>query len=248
MLIYIRLVRKFVLPGSIFFSLLFRYADVENTLVPLNHIAELEVTQEQDFSPWLAKLRIMNERVLAFDVRHRDVYQDCLADLGHLPALDDVMQNVLRNYENAKSIWHTRVHRSWGLFRSMWPAALLLDRRLDGTDPDTLSWLKVSMILTVGSGITSLLSIYLFFWGTSKDAWHLMADNIKSMLTGKEVTHSATTLGNVVTIVHALTIIILLVNVVHNMFYFSFSKKELEKFTHKVLDNLSPATKAVAIT
>merc|ERR1719253_2553242 len=137
LVLYVRLVRKFVLPGSIFFSMLSRYADVENTLVPLNHIAELEHTMEQDFSPWLANMKILNERVLAFDVRHRDVYEDTLADIGRSPTLKDIILNVIKNYGNAQGVWHTRMHRSWGLFRSLWPASLLLDRRLDTSDPDT---------------------------------------------------------------------------------------------------------------
>jgi len=226
---WVMLLRKFILPGSIFFFILFRYADVENTLVPLNHIAELEVTQDQDYSPWLAKMKIMNERVIAFDVRHRDVYTDALADSGRLPGLDDIIQNVIANYETASSVWHTRMHRSWGLFRSMWPAALLLDRRLDWSDKDTRSWLIASAILVLGCIITSLLSVYTCMACTSNDGWHLLAVNIKSIFTTRHFTDTATMLGDFVIVCHAVMVVVLLVNTIYNMFYFSFSKAEVDK-------------------
>lgn len=232
---WLRLVRKFVLPGSIFFSMLSRYADVENTLVPLNHIAELEHTMEQDFSPWLANMKILNERVLAFDVRHRDVYEDTLADIGRSPTLKDIILNVIKNYGNAQGVWHTRMHRSWGLFRSLWPASLLLDHRLDTSDPDTHTWLLVCFILLSGCVITSLLSVYIFLSATSPDTWHLFARNIKSTFTHEAYEASPTTLGNLVTIIHAVAVVVLLVSTIHNMFYFCFTPDEVQRAMKKVV-------------
>merc|ERR1719305_1675648 len=104
----------------------------------------------------------MKERVIAFDVRHRDVYADTLTEVGRSPTLEDIYQNILKNYGAAREVWHTRMHRSWGFFRSLWPASLLLDRRLDRTDPETKSWLIVSSILMFGCGLISLLSIHTF--------------------------------------------------------------------------------------
>lgn len=230
---FLRLVKKFALPGAIFFLVLFRYADVENTLVPLNHIAELEVTQDQDSSPWLANMQILNERVIAFDVRHRDVYSDTLADLGRLPGINDIVQNVMANYESSKGVWSTQIHRNWGLFRSMWPAQLMIDRRLDWNDKDTRSWLQVSSILVVGSTITSLLSVFSLLASTSRDSWLLVAANMKSIITKQQVTHTADMLGLLIIVGHAVTVIVLLYYTVLNMFYFSFSQAEIDKAVKK---------------
>jgi len=233
-IMWLRIVKKFVLPGAIFFLVLFRYADVENMLVSLNHIAELEVTQDQDSSPWLARMKIMSEQVIALDVRHRDVYSDTLADIGRQPGLDDIIQNVVANYEAAKDVWSTQIHRSWGLFRSMWPAALMLDRRLDWKDKDTRSWLQVSSIMVGGSAITSLLSVYCLLASTSHDSWHLVAVNFKSVISTHQVTHTATMLGLLIIVVHAVTVVVLLYYTIRNMFYFSFSQAEIDKAVKNV--------------
>jgi hypothetical protein len=190
---------------------------------------------EQDFSPWLANMKILNERVLAFDVRHRDVYEDTLADIGRSPTLKDIILNVIKNYGNAQGVWHTRMHRSWGLFRSLWPASLLLDRRLDTSDPDTHTWLLVCFILLSGCVITSLLSVYIFLSATSPDTWHLFARNIKSTFTHEAYEASPTTLGNLVTIIHAVAVVLLLVSTIHNMFYFCFTPDEVQRTMKKVV-------------
>lgn len=237
---WLRLVKKFALPGAIFFIVLFRYADVENTLVPLNHIAELEVTTEQDTSPWLANMKILNERVIAFDVRHRDVYSDTVADLGRLPGLNDIVQNIMTNYESAKGVWSTQIHRNWGLFRSMWPAALMLDRRLDWNDQETRSWLLVASVLVVASSITSLLSVFSLLSSTSRGSWIILGANMQSVITGQKWTHTACVLGLVTIVGHALMLLGLLYYTVLNMFYFSFSQAEIDR----TVKNASTASRA----
>merc|ERR1740117_1660604 len=117
---YLRLVRKFVLPGTIFFSFLLRYADIENTLVPLNRIVEQDYHKHNRQCPWLSQLQGMNERVFSFDARHRDVVGLVQEKLGKPPTVRDIVQNMVDNYDHAYRFWEQRDHRSWGLFRSMW--------------------------------------------------------------------------------------------------------------------------------
>lgn len=211
--------------------ILFRYADVENTLVPLNHIAELEVSEDQHHSPWLTKLNIMNERVLAFDVRHRDVFADTLADIGKVPNLSDIFANIVANYDISKDQWHSRVHRQWGLFRSLWPAELLLDRRLDSKDELTRAWLITSVILLSGCIITSLMSVYLLLAQTNHVEWGAFFGGIKSLFTNGYITHSEHVLVTFVVVWHALLIVLFMHHAVQNMFYFSFSQAEIEHAT-----------------
>jgi len=230
-----RLLRKFILPGSIFFSMLFRYADVENLLVPLNHIAELEVTQKQNYCPWLANCKVVNERVIAFEARHRDVYSDTMSEIGRAPCLDDIMQNVIKSYESASRVWSTRNHRSWGLFRSMWPAELLLNRQLDWNDKDTRSWLQVSFLLAGASATLSLLSAYGLLAAITSDTWNMFGASIKNLET-RHVSNTATNLGLAVTVFHVVFVILLMVNTVRGMFYFSLSQNEIHETMRKGVD------------
>merc|ERR1719181_868930 len=106
----------------------------------------------------------MNERVLSFDARHRDVVGDCERRTGKAPTLFDVVCNMIDNYSSAHSIWERRVHHNWGLFKSLWPASVLLDVRLDRQDPETWEWIKVFGVLGGGCSIVCLLSLYLLFF------------------------------------------------------------------------------------
>jgi len=224
--------------------LLLRYADVENTLVPLSHIAELEANENQHHSPWLTKLKIMNERVLAFDVRHRDVFADTLAELGKAPTIDDIFRNVISNYDVAKERWHARAHRQWGLFRSMWPAALLLDRRFDMNDEITRAWLITCSILACGSLITSLLSVFLLLFHTTHINWSIFFDSIASLFTKGYLSNSGHVLVNVIVIWHAGLIVVFVYHTIHNMFYFEFTHAEIAHATHRDFRTNRPISEA----
>merc|ERR1719454_1965302 len=56
----IEMVRKFGLPGVIFLGLLARYADIEETLVPLNRISERDVVSAAH-GTWLSSITKMSE-------------------------------------------------------------------------------------------------------------------------------------------------------------------------------------------
>lgn len=233
-LIYVvRLMRKFVLPGGIFFLILAKYADVEHTLVPLNHIAELEVNEDQHHSPWLMRLKIMNERVLAFDVRHRDVFADVQSQSEKTPGLHDILHSVISHYEVSRTQWHARVHRQWGLFRSMWPAALLVDKRLDRTDRPTKQWMIACSTLLGGSVITCCLSVYLLLAYTKHFAWYSFFSAAKTLLsTGYDVKESAHVLVNITVLGHVTLLIFIVHHTITNMFFFQFSQEEIEHATH----------------
>jgi len=208
---YVRLVRKFVLPGTIFFSFLLRYADIENTLVPLNRICEQDFDKSSRSCPWLGKIQVLNERVLAFDARHRDVVGAARTALGKKPSLQEIVQNMLDNYEQAHKFWQRRSHRDWGLFRSMWPASVLLDRRIDRHDPDTFAWLCAWAVLCAGCFIVSMGSLYLLFF--------------KMLFTVVEPM-SETLLADFVLVNHGLLIMMFIYRTIRNMFYFAINEEQ----------------------
>lgn len=238
--VWARLLRKFVLPGSIFFSMLFKYADVEKTLVPLNRIAELDLSQAQNYRPWLANAKVVNERVIAFHVRHRDLYSDTMTDIGRAPRLRDLMQSVINSYESASRSWSARKDGSWGLFRSMWPAELLMNCQLDWNDKETRSWLQVSFIVAGASATLSLLSAYSLLAALSSDKWQIFAANIKSAIETRHVSHTATNLALVVNVCHAVLVIVLMVKAIRGMFYFSLTEGE----AHETMKEASEGTRA----
>lgn len=211
------MVRQFGLPGIIFLCLLARYADIEETLVPLNRISERDVATGLH-STWLSRVTKMSERVLAFDARKRDVVGSCQKEIGRAPTLDDVLTNMIDHYKQAEEAWGRRLHREWGLFRSMWPAAVLLDRRLDSQDPDTLSWLRAFSLLACGCIVACLSSLYLLFF--------------RMLFTGSlEAMHQLNTeilLGDAVLVFHGVLIIIFLYRSVRNMFYYAINSEEAE--------------------
>lgn len=213
---YVTIARRFVLPGFIFFSFLFRYADIENTLIPLNRIVEEDYTKNDRHCPWFAEVQAVYERVLAFDVRHYDVVGRTEAAIGRPPTIRDIIQNLADNYDHAHRGWQKRIHKRWGLFRSMWPAAVLVDSRLDRSDPDTRAWLQVFAILLGGSLLTSGYSIYSLFRSGSDavaSGW-VLKDNRETIAVDTEAL-----LIDVVLVWHALFIVLFLYNSVRNMFY-----------------------------
>lgn len=214
---YLRLLRKFVLPGLIFFSFLGRYADIENVLVPFNRLVELDYTdgtENQRHCIWLTNIFAMNERVLAFDARHRDVIGAAYVEVGKAPTIQDVIKNIIEHYDKSHETWSKRKHRSWGLFRSMWPSALLLDRRLDWQDSDTRAWLIAFVILVIGCALASCISIIVFF--TYGGVFSL----IRMVFSGKiERVDTETMLDHVVLVCHGLLILSFLHRAARNMHY-----------------------------
>merc|ERR1719401_1138995 len=105
-------------------------------------------------------------------------------------------------------------HRSWGLFRSMWPASVLVDHRLDRQDKDTRAWLKVFAILCVGCIFVSSTSLYFLFEHTST-----IITNVKGFTT----MDSEALLKDIVLWVHAVVIFVFLMRAIINMFYFKFN-------------------------
>jgi hypothetical protein len=208
--------KKLILPGIIFFSFLWRYADVENTLIPLNRIIEREYTRSQRDCPWLTELLIANERVFAYDIRQRDVVGETLASIGKAPTIRDVMENLSAHYEDAHAMWLAQHHNPWGLLRALWPAAALVDRRLDRNDRETRTWLIVFCILMVGCGLSSVGSlVFLFKSGTSV--------SIRKQWAMKNTRTDLLTLDAVL-IFHAVIIVLFLLHSFRNMFFHATSK------------------------
>lgn len=208
-MVYVRIVRKFVLPGTIFFAFLLRYANIENTLVPLNRICEQDLTKDKRDCPWLSTVKVLSERVLAFDARHRDVIGQTEAKLGQPATINDIVQNMLENYDYAHKFWSRRKHRDWGLFRSMWPAAVLVDVRLDRTDPETRAWLTVFAIMVSGCAIVCLGSLYLLFF----------------RMLFLDVAIKAVLIADAAIVFHGLLILMFIYRTIQNMFYYTMNSR-----------------------
>jgi hypothetical protein len=226
---YLSLMRKFVIPGAIFMSFFLRYAEIENTLVPLNRICERDYTKDDRKFHSLAKMKALNERILAFDARHRDVVGD-VWDLNAArgndkrPSLDDVFENLLSTYDKAaKTFYDTKKHYSWGFFRSLWPGAVLVDYRLDWHEPKTRSWLIVYTLLISGGCLVSFCSMCFFV----ASIWRLL-------LLGESYTVQGAGAGIFFPTQHLLAIVVLLFHAVlvmyflnctiRGMFYFEVSR------------------------
>jgi len=235
---YYRLVRKFVLPGTIFFSFFFRYASIENTLVPLNRIVEKDYCRNDRNCPWLSKVQGMNERVFAFDARNRDVVGLTMEKLGRAPTINDIVKSMVGNYEVAYEIWEKRQHRSWGLFRSMWPGSVLVDRRLDRQDPETFAWLVVFLIMLAGCALVSCFSLY-FLFQTADHGWLTFVDHLQHItdfVTGKiKSIDTESSLANTVLLFHAVVIVLFLYRTVRSMFHFAIEKSEFTSVTSSMM-------------
>lgn len=221
------LVRKFALPGAIFFAFLLRYGDIENVLVPLNRIVEQEYTRDARTSPWLAKIEVMNERVYAWDARHRDVVGATQTQVGKAPTIDDIVQNIVHNYDHAHKLWQSRAHVRWGLFKSFWPASVILDRRLDWRhDPDTRAWVTVFTILASGCILASMCSLYFLFASTSTQLWRGTLAIIQSIYSGKHdaaAIDTETTLANFAMSFHGILVVLFISRTFKNMYHFKLS-------------------------
>jgi hypothetical protein len=237
---YLRLVRKFVLPGTIFLSFLVRYVDIENTLMPLNRICEQDYSQNQKNCPWLEQIQVLSERILAFDARHRDIVGVAAAKLKRPPTLNDVIVNLVEHYDKSHNFWKKRKHRGWGLFRSMWPACVLVDHRLDWHDPETRGWLTVFAALSSGCLVVSALCLYLLFACTSDHAMMGAFEFLQKLFTGQfNALRSEAVVANVVMVLHGVLILVFINNTCREMFHLKSTGKKLEKSA--TLRHLPPA-------
>lgn len=208
---YLMMARKFVLPGYIFLAFFMKYVDIEDSLIPLNRLAEKDYSQENRHCATLAKVLAMDERVMAFDARHRDIIGECESSLGRKPTLDDIFKKIIEGYEAAHIMRAKHVNHHWGLFRSLWPASVLVDRRLDWRDSRTREWL-ISFNSLLGACIFAALISVLFFFR-----------NIYENLSRPEyITHrSAIVLDTAVLVCHGILVTLFLHHTVHGMFFFS---------------------------
>jgi hypothetical protein len=177
--------------------------------------------------PSLSKLQALDERVLCFDARHRDIVGDVMEEFGRAPKLDDIMQNIIDTYDQASENFFTnRRHKKWGFFRALWPAAVLVDRRLDRNDPKTWSWLIIFGMITVGSIVVSFFSICFFISSIYRNM--LLGRKYQAKWTlstpyGNVVTE--TVLGNIVLSVHAFQLLYFVHKTIFGMYYFEIKTR-----------------------
>jgi len=227
---YVGLVKTFIVPGAIFVSFFVRFAEIENTLIPLNRLVERDYKKGLDENeharsgdlPCLSTLKALNERVLCYDARNRDIVGNAMEELGRAPKLDDILQNIIDTYAEASEMFYTKKkHYSWGFFRSLWPAAVLVDKRLDRDDPKTRSWLATFLIVAVGSLVVSFFSTCFFIssiYRNIKLGYEHHAELTSVGPLSYVVTESA--LGNFVLSVHAFYVLYFVHKTIRGMFYF----------------------------
>jgi hypothetical protein len=224
---YVNLLRKFVLPGMIFLSFFMRYAEIENTLVPLNKLVERDYSKNDRTLPTLSEMQAMNERILAFYCRKCDVIGDCCDAINKDPDLDDLIQFLIDNYEKAsEKFYNTKRHYSWGFFRSLWPAAVLVDRRLDWNEPKTRSWLYTVGILLCGCSVVLFCSMCFFIASIWRNVLLSQAYMPAKIIEIDVVTETG--LAITVLAVHALMVILFLHRTIKGMFYFDIRAREVD--------------------
>lgn len=227
---YVSLVKTFVVPGAIFVSFFLRYTEIENTLIPLNRLIERDYKKGLDEDdevvsgdlPVLSTLKALNERVLCYEARNRDIVGSTMENLGRAPKLDDILRNILETYSESSKMFYTRKkHNAWGFFRSLWPAAVLVDKRLDSGDPKTRSWLITFGIIAFGSILVSFFSICFFLssiYRNIKLGYKYHGELSTSGIGSYVVTETA--LGNLVLSAHAFYVLFFIHKTIRGMFYF----------------------------
>jgi hypothetical protein len=209
---YVLMARKFVLPGYIFLVFFLRYVDIEDALIPLNRLVEKDYTKENRHCATLSTMLAMDERVMAFDARHRDIIGDSQDAVGRPPTIQDIFINMIDGYEAAHVLREKHVGHHWGFFRSLWPASVLVDRRLDWRDSHTREWLISFLSLLVACCLFAVVSL-LFYIGNIYETF--MSENF--------TTHkSAIILVQAVLVWHGICVGLFLHHTVHGMFFFSF--------------------------
>lgn len=214
---YMRLFRKFVLPGSIFMGFFIRYAEIENVLIPLNRIVERDYTEKNRRCPYLGEIRAMDERVVAFDARHRDIVGEVMKKKGAKPTLKDIVEDIIQNYDRANRHYKKhkdRLDHAWGLFKSLWPAAVLVDERLDRKDPYTWEWLLVFGLTCSLCLMATFISLIYFFLVTFDRVHELRSERF---------------LKRVVMMFHGLIVFYFIYRTIYGMFYL-----KLHHYVHKV--------------
>jgi hypothetical protein len=209
---YVQMARKFILPGYIFLVFFLRYVDIEDALIPLNRLVEKDYTQDNRHCSTLATMLAMDERVMAFDARHRDIIGDSENAAGRPPTIQDIFNNMIDGYEAAHIMREKHVHHHWGFFRSLWPASVLVDRRLDWRDSHTREWLISFLSLLVACCLFAVVSL-IFYIRNMYDTF--MSEDFS--------THkSAIILVQAVLVWHGICVGLFLHHTVHGMFFFSF--------------------------
>jgi len=169
----------------------------------------------------------MDERVLAYDASHRDVVGSIKEEIGKAPALNDIFENLIKTYDEASERFHKMKQKDgiWGFFRSLWPAALLVDKRIDFSDPKTRSWLFVFFTFVAMSLVVSVFSICFFIASIYRNfhiGWlyqqkHPEADAV-----------TETWLANTVVLCHAVLVFYFGHCSLRGMFYFEINTGVLE--------------------
>lgn len=178
--------------------------------------------------PCLSTLKALQERVLCFDARNRDIVGNAREELGRAPKLDDIMQNIIDTYDEASKLFYTRKkHRRWGFFRSLWPAAVLVDKRLDRQDPKTRSFLTTFGIVSVGSILVSFFSSCFFISSIYRNISLGYEHHAELSTSGPfSFVVTETALGNFVLSVHAFYVLYFVHKTIRGMFYFEMTTTE----------------------
>lgn len=173
----------------------------------------------------LSTLEALNERVLAYMARNVDIVTEAERRLGKNPGLNDVFRDIINLYEEASSKYYVpkRKHYEWGFFRSFWPAAILMNRKLDRNDPDTRSWLYVFGIIAIGCIVVVFCSVCFFVASIWRNL--ILGAQYEKVSIGAIDLVTETGLAVLVLLAHGLTVLHFLNKTITGMFYFSIDYK-----------------------
>lgn len=147
--------QKYVVPSFVFMAMFYSSYDVESTLVALNRYVEEDVGYAQKS---IASMIMLDETVLCKQILESDI--DFVTAAAE-PAIEDVCKRIIGSYPEAAR-QHAGEEESsffeFHLFRTLWPAVLLLDHRL--RDSQTIGFRRLFMLFGVGCLVIQVISLY----------------------------------------------------------------------------------------
>mmetsp|Transcript_60612 Transcript_60612/g.141200 ORF Transcript_60612/g.141200 Transcript_60612/m.141200 type:complete len:208 (+) Transcript_60612:439-1062(+) len=157
----LQMLQNFVAPCGVFMAFFYSSYDLQSTLLPLSKFLEEDPETSQRA---LASLVLMEERLVAADVATHDPV------CGNFTQVDQVYTVIIQRYPDTKRQLSDAegIH---GIYRTMWPAAVLLDPQLE--DRGSGSFRGAFMLfLGVSCAVQALIFAYFAYQGLWKDLYN----------------------------------------------------------------------------
>lgn len=159
------IVQKFLVPSFIFMAFFYASYDVEKTLIPLSKYFEEDVAY--------AKRTLGSMYSLQEDVIREEIAKTDIVSYAAHPHIKEVYKVLIHRYHRVFDGFDGNSGRVCGcelrLFRSMWPAVLLLDGRLK--DVESVSFRRMFMIFAVLCSLVQVLILVAFSYQVYHDIY-----------------------------------------------------------------------------